>query len=128
MNCAHHSLHNISHIQPKTVEIVEDIKLILQTSLADHPNFDMVADAFNMSGRTLRRQLSVAGTSFQKILDHQRTVFAKHALEHTHQSAEEIADALGFTDVANFRHAFKRWVGVSPSAYRKQFQKQAYYG
>jgi AraC-like DNA-binding protein len=28
---------------------------------------------------------------------------------------------LGFSDTANFYHAFKRWQGCAPGQYRKQF-------
>lgn len=122
MQCAHTSPHMTVHFQPKHMGLVEDIKQILRTSLSDHPNFDMIATAFNISGRTLRRQLSEAGTSFQKLLDNQRRHYAIDCLQNTHMSTEDIAEALGFSDVANFRHAFKKWVGLSPAVYRQQFQ------
>lgn len=122
MQCATHSPHITVHFQPKHMGLVEEIKQILSSSLSDHPNFDMVANAFNISGRTLRRQLSEAGTSFQKILDSQRRQYAIQCLQNTQMSTEDIAEALGFSDVANFRHAFKKWVGLSPAVYRQQFQ------
>jgi AraC-like DNA-binding protein len=31
---------------------------------------------------------------------------------------EEIAVRLDYSDAANFRHAFARWTGKSPSAFR----------
>ena len=80
----------------------------------------MVASAFQMSGRTLRRQLAEAGTSYQKLVDEFRSQYAERCLKETNMSTDDIAESLGFSDVANFRHAFKRWVGVSPAAYRTQ--------
>jgi AraC-like DNA-binding protein len=32
---------------------------------------------------------------------------------------EEIAAQLGYSDAANFRHAFIRWTGKRPSDYRR---------
>jgi len=125
MQCAHHSPNVSIRFQPTPLDLIADIKQILRTSLADHPNFDMIACAFNISGRTLRRQLSDAGTSFQKLLDEQRMQFAIECLQRTCMSTEDIADALGFSDVANFRHAFKKWVGLSPAAYRQQCHHQS---
>ncbi|MGK0445084.1 MAG: AraC-like DNA-binding protein [Bermanella sp.] len=119
---AHNQPQVTLHFQPKHMALVDEIKQILKTSLSDHPNFDMIASAFNISGRTLRRQLAEAGTSFQKLLDNQRRQYAINCLQNTQMSTEDIAEALGFSDVANFRHAFKKWVGLSPAVYRQQFQ------
>jgi AraC-like DNA-binding protein len=30
----------------------------------------------------------------------------------------EVAERLGYAEVASFSHAFKRWKGTSPSVYR----------
>ena len=30
-----------------------------------------------------------------------------------------IAEALGYSETASFRHAFQRWSGTSPSRYRR---------
>ncbi|MAA72108.1 MAG: hypothetical protein CL679_10345 [Bermanella sp.] len=122
MQFAHNQSHITLHFEPKHMALVDEIKQILKTSLADHPNFDMIANAFNISGRTLRRQLAEAGTSFQKLLDNQRRQYAINCLQNSQMSTEDIAEALGFSDVANFRHAFKKWVGLSPAMYRQQFQ------
>jgi len=34
-------------------------------------------------------------------------------------SLEEIAERLGYSDVANFSRAFRRWTNVAPGAYRR---------
>jgi len=41
-------------------------------------------------------------------------------LRQTHWTMAEIADSLGFTDVAHFSHFFKRHAAVAPGAFRKQ--------
>lgn len=40
-------------------------------------------------------------------------------LRHTRMTNEDIASRLGYSDAANFRHAFARWTGKSPSEYRR---------
>jgi len=104
----------------KGAPLIKDIDIILKTSIGDHPSFDMLASAFNMSGRTLRRQLAGAGTSYQKLVDKFRCDYAIECLQEGSMTTEDIADALGFSDVANFRHAFKKWSGHAPTAFRKQ--------
>ncbi len=120
MQIAHISQQNTQQPQAKHMYLVSEINQILTTSIGDHPNFDMVASAFQISGRTLRRQLAEAGTSYQKLVDEFRSQFAIQCLNETRMSTDDIAETLGFSDVANFRHAFKRWLGVSPAAYRTQ--------
>jgi AraC-like DNA-binding protein len=114
----HTSLVVAHSLNTKNLYLLNDIDIILKTSLGDHPSFDMLASAFNMSGRTLRRQLANAGTSYQKLVDRFRCNYAIERLEENIMSTEDIADSLGFSDVANFRHAFKKWSGVSPTAFR----------
>jgi len=38
-------------------------------------------------------------------------------------TGDDIALALGFSDSANFRHAFRKWSGSSPSGYRRKFRR-----
>ncbi len=120
----HISTHTSPHMKQLTdckgAPLIQDIDIILKTSIGDHPSFDMLASAFNMSGRTLRRQLAGAGTSYQKLVDKFRCDYAIECLQEGSMSIEDIAEALGFSDVANFRHAFKKWSGLPPTAFRKQ--------
>ncbi len=108
------------HTQTCQNHLVGEINQILTTSIGDCPNFDMVANAFKISGRTLRRQLAEAGTSYQKLVDSNRSDYAVNCLDQTEMSTDDIAESLGFSDVANFRHAFKKWVGMTPAAYKAQ--------
>jgi AraC-like DNA-binding protein len=39
-------------------------------------------------------------------------------LRDTIMTSEDIAVSLGFSDAANFRHAFRRWTGKTPSEFR----------
>jgi transcriptional regulator GlxA family with amidase domain len=45
---------------------------------------------------------------------------AKQLLETSEMPLEEIADEVGYAEPASFRRLFRRLVGVSPSAYRRQ--------
>jgi AraC-like DNA-binding protein len=48
-----------------------------------------------------------------------RCQLAKEYLRTTRLSTEDIADVLGFSDAANFRHAFRRWTGKPTSEFRR---------
>ena len=72
-----------------------------------------------MSARKLQRQLESAGTTFYTLLNEVREDLAKKFLRDRDTSMTEIAYLLGFSENSAFSRAFKRWVGVSPSQYRK---------
>lgn len=72
-----------------------------------------------MSPRTLRRKLLAEGTSFHEIHTAVRQQAAIELLQDPDLSLEDIAHRLGFSDSANFRHAFKKWTGRTTSEYRR---------
>lgn len=79
-----------------------------------------IASRLALSERTLRRRLRALGTSYSEILQHVRSATAKAWLHDGRLTMESIAWRLGYTETANFRHAFKRWTGQSPQAFRRQ--------
>lgn len=101
-----------------TYSLVGEIRQILVSCAGDYPDLEMIAGAFGMSSRTLRRHLAESGTSYQKLLNETRRELAMRCLRNGQMSIEQIAENLGFSDVTNFRHAFKKWVGTSPAAFR----------
>ena len=60
------------------------------------------------------------GTSFSHYLKQLRIMKAKHMLIGDGASVTHVAEALGFSDSFAFSHFFKRAVGCSPTAFRKQ--------
>ncbi|AOJ85170.1 AraC family transcriptional regulator [Burkholderia savannae] len=83
------------------------------------PEIDTVAEALCMTARTLRRKLEAAGTSYHELLMSVRRALAIDYLTTTTLNTEDIALALGFSDAVSFRHAFKRWTGMTPNEVRR---------
>jgi len=80
---------------------------------------EAVASDLHMSERTLKRQLALEGTTFTDILEDLRRQKAILLLDDPRQNQERIAEQLGYSDVANFNRAFKRWTGTTPGLYRR---------
>ncbi|MBV6574014.1 helix-turn-helix transcriptional regulator, partial [Acinetobacter baumannii] len=95
------------------------VRDILSNSEHHYLSIENVAEYLHMSDRTLKRQLAAEGTSFSTLVDEVRYRHATSLLSRTDYSLEQIADELGYSDVANFSRAFKRWSGRSPSNWRK---------
>ena len=82
-------------------------------------DMETLARKLNTTSRTLRRRLHLEGTSYQDLLAEVRCNLAKEYLRSTRMTTEDIAETLGFSDAANFRHAFRRWTGKNPSDFRR---------
>ena len=78
-----------------------------------------IARALEMSEATLRRRLSLEGTSFSTLVEETRFELAKRYLRDPTLEVPDIAVLLGFRDARDFASAFELWSqGVSPEAYR----------
>jgi AraC-like DNA-binding protein len=80
---------------------------------------ETVACELGMSTRTLSRRLAGLGTNFDGVVDGIRSRLAQGYLAHREFTLKEVAYLLGFSEPAAFSHAFKRWTGVTPSAWRR---------
>ncbi|OBA47871.1 MULTISPECIES: AraC family transcriptional regulator [Nocardia] len=77
-----------------------------------------VADKLCVSTSTLKRRLSDEGTTFRELRQTFLRERAMLRLLDGSMSVSEIAGDLGYSDLTNFSHAFKRWTGRSPSKFR----------
>ncbi|MNV93474.1 Urease operon transcriptional activator [compost metagenome] len=73
----------------------------------------------------MHRRLAEAGLGFQAIADEVRQAIAASLLRNSPLSMDEIAERVGFSEGANFRKAFRRWTGLSPTQYRQQVQEKS---
>lgn len=87
----------------------------------DYPDAAAVAAALGLAERSLRRHLSQEGQTFRALLDEVRHARARQLLE-AGLPVEEIARQLGYAEAAAFIHAFQRWAGQSPAAWRRARQ------
>lgn len=94
------------------------IRQLLADQLGAPPGLEGLARQMNCSSRTLRRHLGEMGSSYQQLLDELRFERAKHLLGEGQMPIYRIAEVLGFSETASFRHAFMRWSGVAPSHFR----------
>lgn len=81
-------------------------------------SIEAVAGNFNMSVRTLQRKLKEEGISYLVIVEEVRKTLAIHYIENSSSSVKEIAAIIGYSEPSAFVRAFKKWTGITPSAYR----------
>ena len=85
------------------------------------PSLEQLATQFDVSGRTLRRQLRAAGVTYQSLLDESRYRESKRYLTSTEMTVAVIGRRLGYADARSFRTAFRRWSGQTPVEYRASY-------
>ncbi|MGW9822315.1 AraC-like DNA-binding protein [Methylorubrum extorquens] len=79
---------------------------------------ERVARTRRVNRRTLSRHLQAEGTTFRQLANEALFQMAKQLLADTCMSVTEISATLNFSEPAAFTHAFRRWSGMTPSAWR----------
>lgn len=108
--------------EPKELKALR--KAAAENAQAGVFNAASVAAAANMSVRTAQRITAEHGTTLQGLIDKVREHRATELLHDNRNDIGSIAFLLGYSDERAFRRAFQRWVGQTPSDYRRQFNKQ----
>ncbi len=85
-----------------------------------YPDIQAMAQVLLMSERTLKRRLQDEGTRFQALLDQVKHRDSLRLLAQPQLAIQQVAQAVGYADPANFARAFGKWTGMSPRAWRQR--------
>jgi AraC-like DNA-binding protein len=83
------------------------------------PTLGEIARVLAVSPRTLQLRVNEEGTIFRSIVDGARRSVAEERLQDPAITLSEIAYLAGFADQSAFTHAFRRWTGLTPRAFRE---------
>lgn len=111
-----HRLASQLRVEPSYSELVKR-QLWVENPMPDR---NTLAAKLGISTRTLARKLGAESTHFGQLLKQVQVSKAEDLLRNSSGSLAEIAEQLGFSDLAAFSRAFKNWSGLSPSSWRKQ--------
>ncbi|HEX4339193.1 MAG TPA: AraC family transcriptional regulator ligand-binding domain-containing protein [Polyangiaceae bacterium] len=105
---------------PRTRNVTESVRdLIIKELAGGQPTAAQVAVRLRMNQRTLARRLQSEGTTFSALFDDLRRSLALRYLLRTDLRISEVVFMLGFSEVATFYRAFRRWTGQTPVEYRR---------
>jgi AraC-like DNA-binding protein len=105
--------------------ITADIRRTLLEHPGHFPSMEAMATKLSIHPRTLRRKLDAERMTYRQVVAEIRMKLAVEYLRNTEMTNEEIAARLDYSDAANFRHAFARWTGKSPSEFRGDHDHRA---
>lgn len=93
------------------------LRQILLNRLADPPSLAQASRMLGMSERSLRWHLEQASLTYRGLLRELRREQAERMLSEG-KSVRHVCTALGYSDTANFRKAFRQWTDQAPSDWR----------
>lgn len=102
----------------------DQVRRCLENRLHEDSGMVTIAQALNMSTRTLVRRLKAKGTTFLQIKDQLRQDIALRLLIESQQSVQDIATQIGFESLTAFHRAFMTWTGTTPLAYRRKGKRR----
>ena len=82
---------------------------------------EFVARAMGQSPKRLQRALAAEDTTFSQVFEDVRQSLAERLLIESGAPIERIAGLLDYSSNTAFTLAFKRWTGMTPLKYRKQY-------
>jgi AraC-like DNA-binding protein len=105
-------------------DFIGSMKLLMRSHVTEG-SLDIIslANAAGINQRTLQRRLAKCGTSFTQLATEVRIDLAEQWIQGQDYSVAEISAKLGYNDPTNFSRAFRRVIGLSPSAYSKQLKR-----
>ncbi|WP_160774429.1 helix-turn-helix transcriptional regulator [Stappia sediminis] len=106
-------------VQPIDTDFISTFKLMLATYLDEHvPTIAEAAEILGTSVRSLQRELSHAGLTYTRLLDHIRFEKSARMLRETDAKIIDVAYAAGYASPSHFSRAFHRIAGVTPREFR----------
>jgi AraC-like DNA-binding protein len=110
-------LQYLSQVERQNIQArVRDV--LTQRLSRGEPSQAEVAELLSMSARTLQRKLVDSGNTYMEILEETRRDLGLAYLSAPRYSVSDVTYLLGFTATSSFTRAFRRWTGLSPSAWR----------
>jgi len=116
----HHTLTRLSKEQLTEIQAGQRVShRVLSILMSKHDlqgvSQPIVANALNLTPRTLQRKLKNEHCTFAHLLDQERK--RRYALLADAHRLGDIAALLGFNEQSSFNRAFKRWYGCAPKKF-----------
>lgn len=102
--------------------VVAEVTALIRSDIQRYSDVKTVAQALNVSERTLRRRLAERAVTFKRLQGTARHQQANRLLSTTHLSLDAISQQLGFADSSSFVHAYLKWAGVPPGRFRRSLR------
>jgi AraC-like DNA-binding protein len=100
-------------------QVVARVRSLVAKKEGGVRSVEEVAALMHLSPRTLKRRLAEHAVTYSSLADRELREKALLLLRSADLSLEQVAERIGYSDVANFTRAFRRWTGQTPAQYRR---------
>ena len=112
-----------SSINTYAQERLEELLELLETDISNHKRVSAYADMLHLSPYQLNAMTkAMLGKTCSELINEYIILESKRQLLATTSQVSQIADELGYEDVAYFIRLFSKHTGHSPEAFRKRFR------
>jgi len=101
-------------------ELLRQFNILVETHFRKEHQVSFYADQLFKSAKTLSNSFSLLNTSPLQIIHNRIILETKRLLIYSDLSLKEIAFEIGFSDTSNLSKLFKKKVGQSPLAFRRE--------
>ena len=110
---------------PNASKLSEDVLRLINTLLpTGRCSSDTIASHLSMHKRTLQRRLASENTTYEQLLNQERTKLARRYLMEPNLKLSQIAGLLGYSEQSALNRACRDWFDLTPRAFRKQLLNQ----
>jgi len=107
-------------IRSQSASLLIDVSRAIATELGrGRIGVVQVAEAMNLSVRTLQRRLRDLDLEFGTVVEDVRRALAIEYVGNSSFRLTDVALMLGYTEASSFSRAFRRWTNLTPREYRK---------
>jgi AraC-like DNA-binding protein len=99
--------------------IIQVNKLLKLTPGSGFPSLTEIAAKLKKSERTLKRDLTMANTTFSSLVKTKKFETSKQLID-ANKTIQEISNILGYSHISAFSRAFIEWTGKKPSDYIRE--------
>lgn len=115
-------VHNVTPLRLESADVAERAKAWITSHAVEPITATTVAEALNVTVRTLARHLKKTfDMTATELIQQERVQLAMNMMKSTQLTFDEITVRCGVGDPATFRKVFKRYAGATPLQYRKRF-------
>ena len=104
---------------------IKKVRSVLDEQYRNPPSVHDLAASVGLSASRLAHLFrDEIGTSVRSYIVERRLTSAAFLIAQTDERISQIAYGVGFNDISNFNHAFKKKFGMSPGKYREAHERQ----